>query len=81
VPGLLWEDLAGSFAVDASVKTVYIEGAGSMTTWQALADWVCTHGPDYRYPETGPAGPGLPIPAVQRSSPGDPAWPGRTCRA
>jgi hypothetical protein len=63
-PGLLWEDLAGSFAVDGSVKTVYIEGAGSMTTWQALADWVCIHGPDYRYAETGTAGPGLPVPAV-----------------
>jgi hypothetical protein len=63
-PGLLWEDLAGFFAVDGSVKTVYVEGAGSMAAWQALADWVCAHGPDYRYAETGTAGPGLPVPAV-----------------
>jgi hypothetical protein len=38
MPDVLWEDVAASFEIDGSVKLVYVEAAGSLTIWQALAD-------------------------------------------
>jgi hypothetical protein len=65
MPDMLWEDVEASFKIDGSMKLVYVEAAGSMTIWQALADWVSARGPDHRYTETGTAGPALHLPAVE----------------
>lgn len=63
-PALSWEDVAASFVIDGSVKTVYIDAAGSMVIWQALMDWVGTRGPDCSYTETGTTGPAFPVPTA-----------------
>jgi hypothetical protein len=64
MPDVLWQDVAAAFRIDGSVKLVYADAAGSMAIWHALAEWVTIRGPDYRYTETGTAGPALPVPAA-----------------